>query len=319
MFIPTRPTPPGRSRVPNRSATHTAASRSLSPLPPPGGGAGGEGASRRGSRLVISGSAEIGFRSDAGTTRLAHLYHHDPLRVLFPTAAKGDPVTAVVATTSGGIVGGDRMAVIATAGDGARAMVTMQAAEKVYRSAGPDATVDVRLSAGAGAWLEWLPQETILFEGARLRRTTRVDLAADACALAGEMIVLGRIARGERMATGLVRDAWEVRREGRLVWADALHVDGDVAGAIDAPAGFGGAVAIATVVLAAPRGPDLRDAVRDLLPETGAGATVVAGLLLVRLMGPDPAAVRAGFAKVWSGLRAAAGGCPAALPRIWHV
>ncbi|MFN8927410.1 MAG: urease accessory protein UreD, partial [Rhodospirillales bacterium] len=132
--------------------------------------------------------------------------------MLFPTPAKGDPTTAVVATTSGGIVGGDRMAVTATAGDGARALVTMQAAEKVYRSAGPDATVDVRLSAGVGAWLEWLPQETILFEGARLRRTTRVDLAADACALAGEMIVLGRIARGERLATGLVRDAGEVRR-----------------------------------------------------------------------------------------------------------
>jgi urease accessory protein len=270
-------------------------------------------------RLLISGSAEIGFRDDAGTTRLAHLYHHDPLRVLFPTPAKGDPTTAVVATTSGGIVGGDRMAVTATAGDDARAMVTMQAAEKVYRSAGPDATVDVRLAAGAGAWLEWLPQETILFEGARLRRTTRVDLAADASVLAGEMIVLGRIARGERMATGLVRDAWEVRREGRLVWADALHVDGDVAGAIDAPAGLGGAVAIATVVLAAPGAPDLRDAVRDLLPAAGAGATVVAGLLLVRLMGPDPAVVRAGFAKVWSELRTAAGGCPAALPRIWHV
>jgi urease accessory protein len=241
------------------------------------------------------------------------------LRVLFPTPAKGDPTTAVVATTSGGIVGGDRMAVTATAGDGARAMVTMQAAEKVYRSAGPDATVDVRLAAGAGAWLEWLPQETILFEGARLRRTTRVDLAADAGVLAGEMIVLGRIARGERMATGLVRDAWEVRREGRLLWADALHVDGDVGGAIDAPAGLGGAVAIATIVLSAPGAPALRDAVRDLLPEAGAGATVVAGLLLVRLTGPDPAVVRAGFAKVWSGLRTAAGGCPATLPRIWHV
>ena len=270
-------------------------------------------------RLLVAGSAEIGFKADGPVTRLAHLYHHDPLRVLFPTPAKGDPTTAVVATTSGGIVGGDRMAVTATAADGARALVTMQAAEKVYRSAGPDATVDVRLSAGVGAWLEWLPQETILFEGARLRRTTRVDLAADACALAGEMIVLGRIARGERMATGLVRDAWEVRREGRLVWADALHVDGDVAGAIDAPAGLGGAVAIATVVLASPGAPALRDAVRDLLPAAGAGATVVAGLLLVRLMGPDPAVVRAGFAKVWSELRTAAGGCPAALPRIWHV
>jgi urease accessory protein len=270
-------------------------------------------------RLVISGSAEIGFKDDAGTTRLAHLYHHDPLRVLFPVPAKGDPVTAVVATTSGGIVGGDRMAITATAGPGVRAMVTMQAAEKVYRSAGPDATVDVRLSAGAGSWLEWLPQETILFEGARLRRTTRVDVAPDAAVLAGEMVVLGRIARGERMASGLVRDAWEVRRDGRLVWADALHVDGDVARAIDAPAGFGGAVAIATIVLAAPDAADLRDAVRDLLPAAGAGATVVSELLLVRLMGADPAAVRACFATVWSGLRMAAGGCPAALPRIWHV
>ena len=173
---------------------------------------------------AVHGVAEIGY-ARAG---LKHLYQHDPLRVLFPAPPRGEVPTAVVVTTSGGLVGGDRLDVTATTGPGASALITAQAAEKVYRSTGADCRIDVRLGAAENSWLEWLPQETILFEGSRMRRLTRVDVKGGGRLLAGEMLVFGRHASGERLTSGLIRDAWEVRRDGRLSWADALHMDGDL-------------------------------------------------------------------------------------------
>src|SRR4051812_21390840 len=207
-------------------------------------------------RLTIHGSARIAYKADAaGVTRLADLYQHDPLRVLFPLHRADDLPTAVLVTTSGGLVGGDRLDIGIAAGAGARLLVTTQAAEKIYRSAGPDCRIETRISLGAGGWLDWLPQETILFDGARLRRETRIELDPESRLLAGEMLVFGRIARGERFTRGLARDAWEIRRGGRLFWADALHLDGAVAEILDHPAGFDGAAACATLVYA---GPDAR-------------------------------------------------------------
>ena len=133
-----------------------------------------------------------------GTTRLARLFQKAPLRVLMPRPAPGEPPCAVLLNTSGGIVGGDALQVEVRLEAGAAAVVTSQAAEKAYRSAGADATLDVALDLADGAWLEWLPQETILFDGARLRRRLRVDAAAQARLLAIDMLVFGRRARGER-------------------------------------------------------------------------------------------------------------------------
>jgi len=173
----------------------------------------------------VQGAAEIGFIRKQGETRLDHLFQHDPLRVLFPAPAPGEPPCAVLVTTSGGMVGGDHLNVSVSAGPGTTALAMAQAAEKIYRSAGEDSKIDVRLSVGQDAWLEWLPQETILFDGARMRRRTAIDLEPGARILAGEILVFGRIASGERLSQGLVREEWNVRRQGRLIWADALHLE----------------------------------------------------------------------------------------------
>jgi len=268
-------------------------------------------------RLTIHGRAVVAY----DRTRLREVYHTDPLRLLFPTPASGDPPTAVVATTSGGLVGGDRLEIAAEVGEGARALVTAQAAEKVYRSAGADVRVDVRLSVADGGWLEWLPQETILFDGARLRRSTTVEVWGTGRLLAGELLVFGRIARGERFTAGLARDAWEVRRDGRLVWADALHLDGDVSAALNHPAGFAGAVAYGTIVYvgadAAERLEPARALLEDMAPH--AGATVLGKVLVLRLLGRDAQRLRTDYGRVWAGLRAQLAGLPARLPRLWHV
>jgi len=184
---------------------------------------------------LTDGIAEIGFDHRDRGTYLAHLYQRDPLRVLFPAPAPGDPPLAVIVTTSGGLVAGDRLDVSVRLAPGARAHVTASAAEKIYRSTGPTTTVAQTLSVGAGAALEFLPPKTILFDGARLRRHTSISLAAGSGFLGGDIVVFGRRARGERFTYGLLREVWQVRREDKLLWGDTLHFGGDAIGASSRP------------------------------------------------------------------------------------
>ncbi len=269
----------------------------------------------------MDGAATLGFAHHHGKTRLAHLYQRAPLRVMFPAPGRGDVSLAAVATTSGGLVGGDRLTLDVSAAPGARAVVMAQAAEKVYRSTGADVTVGVVLRAAAGSWLEWLPQETILFEGARLRRRTRVEAAPEARVLAGEMLVFGRTARGERLTTGLVHDAWEVVRDGRLVWCDTFRLAGDLNHCLAHPAGLADAVAYATAIHVADDAGERLAAARALLDAPGirAAATCVGGILVVRWLGTDAALVRRSFGSFWSAFRCRVAGLPASLPRLWHV
>jgi urease accessory protein len=274
-------------------------------------------------RTVTDGRAEIGFALRDGVTRLKHLYQHDPMRVLFPLPRAGDIPVAALVTTSGGLVGGDRLAIVASVGPGARACVGPQAAEKVYRSLGSPARVDIRLEAGAGSWLEYLPLETILFERARLERSCRLELAADARAMAGEILVFGRLARGEVMTAGAVRDAIEIHRAGRLIWADAFDPRGDLS-RLDHPAGLGGGRALATLIYVGDDAAELVEPVRALQaqeqePTGRAGATAIGPVLIARWVGRDVLTMRRAYATVWQAVRARAGGLPPVLPRLWHV
>ena len=274
--------------------------------------------------FTVHGRAEVAFAAGDGRTRLKSLYHHDPLRVLFPAPPPGELPTAALVTTSGGLVGGDALTVRVSAEAGARALVTAQAAEKIYRSAGADCRIEMDLAADTGAWLEWLPQETIVFEGARFRRRTCVEAAADARVLAGELLVFGRSAMGEAVTRGLVRDAWEVRVGGRLVWADALHMDRDLQSILAHPAAMGGIKACATAAYVAADAGDHLETARAQLVETATGdvraaATVVNGVLVMRWMGPDAASLRIAFGGFWAQFRHWVAGLPEALPRLWHI
>ncbi len=270
----------------------------------------------------VHGVARVGYVTDGGVSRLSILDQQSPLRVLFPQPAAGDPPVAALVTTSGGLVGGDRLDVAVSVGENAALMAIGQAAEKVYRSLGSDCLVDIALDVADGGWLEWLPQETILFEGARLRRSTALAVAGAGRALAGEMLVFGRVARGETISYGLIRDAWTVRRDGRLVWADALHMDGDdIANSLERGAGFAGARAYATAIYAGPDAGAHLDLAREAAAAEGvrSGATLCGAVLVTRWLGADPAAVRRAFGDFWMRFRAAAGQLPPRLPRLWHV
>lgn len=269
----------------------------------------------------MHGAAGVRLAFEDGRSRLKDLKQVSPLRVLFPTPATGDPLTAALVTTSGGLVGGDSLSCDLEVGAGASGLFVAQAAEKIYRSTGADGRIEVRLSVGAGGWLEYLPQETILFDKARLRRATDIEVAAGGRLLAGEILVFGRTARGERMASGLVRDAWRIRRDGRLVWTDALHIEGDVTGRLDDPAGFGGCHAMATLALVVDDPQPYLAILRAGMerPEVRFGATIVNGILLARWLSADAQALRKAFGASWGDLRAAAGGWPRRLPRLWHI
>lgn len=260
-------------------------------------------------------------RDAGGVTRVADLYQRDPCRALFPYADAGDVFQAVMLTTSGGLAGGDRIAAEIVADAGASMVVTTQAAEKVYRSAGETTRFSAHISVADAAWLEWLPQETILFDGARFRRETRIDLAPAARLLAAEIVVFGRTARGERIAGGAFVDRWRVFRAGRLAWADSLALTDDPASALAHPAGFAGAVATATVIHAGPDAARHLAAARDALTQCGgrSGVTVVNGLLIARFLSNDAQAMRSDLAQLWCRLRAEAGNLPPQLPRTWYT
>ncbi|MBV9045428.1 MAG: urease accessory protein UreD [Alphaproteobacteria bacterium] len=255
-------------------------------------------------------------------TVLRELYHAQPLRVLIPYRDRGDIFHAAIACVSGGLVGGDRFRIDVALDDGCRSAVIGQAAEKVYRSAGAACLVETSFRAGRGAWLEYLPQETILFDQARLRRHTSVTLNDGARFLGGGILVFGRAARGETLRTGFVHDAWTFHDgDGRLVWKDVLHMDGELAALLARRATFDRARAYGSLIYAGTDAALHLTRVREIARggTLRVGATAFRNLLIVRLVGRDALELRDTFANIWRDLRAAAGGLPAVMPRLWSI
>ncbi len=255
------------------------------------------------------GRVELAVAVADGVTRVARLREEGSSRVRFP--AHADPLEAVLLNNAGGIAGGDRFDVALRVGDGARLTVTTAAAEKVYRSLGPPARVGISITAGRDAELAWLPKETIVFDQARLERSIEIDLDPSARVVFAEALVLGRSAMGEALASGLLTDRWRVRRGGRLVYADGIRLDGDVASTLARAASAGGAVALATVLMV-PGNDEIVAAVREREPafRGEVGASSWNGIATARLVARDGAALRHDLALVL-----AAAGC--ALPRLW--
>ncbi len=262
------------------------------------------------------GTLDLGFVATSRGTALGSLHQSAPLRALFPRPEPGEPPMAAIVNVAGGIAGGDTLEIAVRAGPGACATISSAAAEKVYRALDESARITLRLAAGHGAILEWLPQETILFDRARLVRRLAAEVAPEARLLLADMLVLGRAAHGEVLAAGALLDAWRIRRDGRLLWADGLRLEGDMA-ALRHRFGFAGAGAVATLALVAPEAERHLPALRETLAGAPGGATVPRpGLLLARFLGPA-APVRRALGAAIILLRAAALGLPSRLPRLW--
>ena len=249
-------------------------------------------------------------------------------RVRFPRSGRrGRALEAVMINTGGGLAGGDASQSCLVAGRDAQLVVATQAAEKIYRSDGATSRIDVELVAGASASLHWLPQSTIVFDGARVERSIVAEVAPDARLLLVEPVILGRTARGERLSYGSLRDRWRIRRGGRLIYADGLQLDGDIAATLDRRATAGGWAAFATLLLVAPDAEARLDAVRgalglaagedEFLPAElpdglDAGASAWDGMLSVRLLARDGAPLESAIRRVLALLGVGE------VPRIWH-
>jgi urease accessory protein len=250
---------------------------------------------------------------------LAGLRQEGCLKARFPRPLAPGQVELITVNLSGGVAAGDRLDVGVALGPGTRALVAAQAAERFYRAASgsPPARLRTVLSVAEGGALEWLPQESILFDGTRLDRALEVDLAGDARFLGVESLVLGRAAMGETVARLHLRDLIRVRREGALMLHDAVRLmSDDASGVLARRATGGGMRGFATVVRAGPGSEALLGPVRDALADAPAeaGASAWDGLLVARVAAPDGARLRAAVVAALGALR---DGAP--LPRVWRT
>lgn len=274
----------------------------------------GDSRSDAGALQRAAGDLRIAVRHAGPETVLDGLRQAGCLKGRFPRRIVPGWMDAVMLNTGGGVAGGDRLEVSVEAGAGARVVVAAQAAERFYRArpGDPPSVVRTRLLAGAGSAIEWLPQETILFDRCALDRRLEIDLAADARFLGVETLVFGRAAMGEQVRTAWLRDLIRVRRSGQLLWHDAIRLDGAVAALMARRAIGAGAAAMATIVHVAPDADALLAPVRDALAPAEAGASVWNGMMVARILGSTGAGVRSAVVAALDVLRA---GRP--LPRVW--
>jgi len=254
------------------------------------------------------GAIVLAVAATDGVTRRTRVHESGSLRVRFPNTHDG--LEAVIVNTGGGMTGGDDFAVEIDVAAEARLVAGTAAAEKIYRSTGPDTAMNVRLSVGANARLAWLPQETILFDRARLKRRIDVDLAEGASLIMAEAVLFGRAAMGEAMREGSWADTWRLRRGGRLVFAENVRLDGDMTARLARPASANGGIALATVLIA-PADEATLDAVRALDFAGEAGISAWNGIAVARLVARDGAALRRDLVAVLAGLGQS-------VPRLWH-
>jgi urease accessory protein len=255
------------------------------------------------SPLRTEGVARVIIERIAGDSIAMDIDEQGPLRLRFPRVRAGDGLEAVIVNTGGGIVGGDKLTFEIEAREGASVGVTSQAAEKIYRSSGADAFISVRLSADRSAEVVWLPQESILFDRARVRRSIEADAAANASLTICESVVFGRAAMGEQIVLGLIKDHWRIRRDGKLVFAEALAIDGPVGKILQGPAIGRGAVAFGTLVHLASDAESKIDAIRaSQTSDVEAGASAFNGLLVARFVAADAFELRAAILSAVSAL-----------------
>lgn len=265
---------------------------------------------------------ELRFERRDESTLMAHCRHHGPLRVQKPLHPEGCGIChAIVLHPPAGIAGGDELDIRVGVADGAHALLTTPGAAKWYRSAGAEATQALTLDVGPGGVLEWLPQESIVFDGALAHMESEVNLAADAAYVGLEVLCLGRRASGERFGNGTLRLATRISRCGRPLWLERGRLDGGGA-LLDSPVGLSGFSVCGTLLATGATGSELLAALRAIVPreaEVLTGITALPDLLVARYLGHSSEAAREWLGALWSMLRPALLGVAATTPRIWNT
>jgi urease accessory protein len=272
--------------------------------------------------ILASWKAELRleFERREGRTVLAKRRHDGPLVVQKPLYPEGDAVChAIVVHPPAGIAGGDDLEIAVRAADGAHALLTTPGAARWYRTAGPWASQRLKLEIADGACLEWLPQETIVYEGALADIRTEVRLAGGARFIGWEIACFGRTGSGERFGRGACALETLVWRDGKLLRLERGRIEGGGA-LLDSPAGLAGQPVCGTLLAVAPDLGPLLSRCREARPEGGEGAvTLLPGVLVARCLGSSSEAAKRYFTQLWRLLRPTVAGREAAEPRIWST
>jgi urease accessory protein len=262
-------------------------------------------------RIVLSGS-ENG-------TRIEDIYERYPIRLRFPRTGDAPIKDAVLINTAGGVAGGDRLECSVTAFPGVSLAVTSQAAEKIYRALRETATVLTRLEARDSVKLAWLPQETIVFNSARLHRTTEIELTSGAELLALEWLALGRAAHGEVVVGGQITDAWRVKRDGRLIWADTFRVSDETFPHLNRKPLLSHCTAIATLIYFGPRLNERLGFLHEIIStlKCYGAATLVSGLIVVRFAAEESSELKRALRSFLQQFGPEVGSGPFRVPQMW--
>lgn len=264
---------------------------------------------------------QLGFERRGARTVLARRGHRGPLRLQKALYPEGESVChGIVLHPPAGIAGGDSLEIDVSVGADAHALLTTPGAGKWYRSAGASARLVQRIAVGDGGVCEWLPQESIVYDGALGRLETEVELAGDACFVGTELLCFGRTASGERFAHGDLCLATRIRRDGRALWRERGHIAGGSA-LFESPVGFAGYPVVGSLLVASPKcDTRLRDVCREIGPTVGqGGVTLLPGLLVARWLGPACEPGREWFVRLLAAIRPAVVGLPMRVPRIWNT
>lgn len=259
-----------------------------------------------------SGEVRATFARTAARTGLADLYESGGLRLYCPKVQRG--CEAVLINTAGGIAGGDSLRFAFATARGAQVTFTTQSAERIYRAEDLAAEISIALSLDPGGSVAWLPQETILFDDANLRRRFDVDMAGDARLIALETYVFGRLAMGETHLSGCLHDRWRVHRDGKLIFAEDLRLEGDLSDTLDQTACGNGARAVATLLYVAGDAEMKLGQLRERFgsKECECGVSAWNSMLVARLLSPSPELLRSSIVALLGLLR----GLPA--PQVWQ-
>ncbi|WP_159590234.1 urease accessory protein UreD [Chelativorans xinjiangense] len=259
------------------------------------------------------GTGRLGAKLRGEKTCLDTFYQEGCCKIRLPRG-HGSALEAVLINTSGGLTGGDRVEWEAEAAAGTKLVLTTQACERAYRSTGDDARVSTTLRLGAGAHVDWLPQETILFEASRLDRTLTVNLDEGATFTAVEAVLLGREAMGEAARSARLKDSWRIFRAGRLIHAEATRLTGDDFER-DGLSLLSGHNAFATLLAVTPDAEEKLEALRAMIaPHAHAAASAIGERLILRILAPSGLMLRRTLAPAIALLSGAG-----ALPRLWTI
>lgn len=261
---------------------------------------------------------QLGYARDGASTRPVLRRHRGPLRVQKHLYGEGPQVCQhIIVHPPGGIAGGDRLDISATVGAGAWAQLTSPGAAKWYRAAGP-AYQTLKLRVEAGATLEWLPQETIVYSAAQAELQTDIELFGDAKLLYWDLVALGRPASGERFDAGHFQARLDIRRDGQLLWHERQRIEGDD-GLLDSPIGLAGQPVFATLLISGEIDSELLEQCRNLVTPVRGDLSQLPGLLVARCLAGEALQARAWLIELWRLLRPALLGRSAVPPRIWST